>query len=126
MLIRIEDLARQQKLPDVEWLHDHPQIEKALLRIASEFPEFKALSETIATYEAQNDDESRFVKALDKIEPVIANYLQDGRTWKEMQVSFVDFAQNKLERTAHVQEISMLLEDIITEIEQRKSHYFDA
>ncbi len=103
----------------------HDREEKARLRIASEFPQFGGLNESIEKYEAQLDEESRFVKVLDKIEPVIANYLQEGRTWKEMGVSFEDFTTNKRERTASIDEIRTLLEDIIAEIEPKKSTYFN-
>jgi putative hydrolase of HD superfamily len=103
----------------------HDREEKARLRIASEFPEFPSLHTSIQDYEAQVDAESRFVKTLDKIEPVIANYLQQGRTWKQMGVSFKDFVDHKRVTTAPVSEISALLEDIIASIEPRKADYFN-
>ena len=103
----------------------HAREEKARLRIASEFAGFQDLNMSIEKYEAQQDEESKFVKALDKIEPVIANYLQEGRTWKEMGVSFEDFTTNKREKTASVNEIRTLLEDIIGEIDSKKSLYFN-
>ncbi len=103
----------------------HDREAKALLQIKSEFPEFESLGETIEAYEAQLDAESKFVKTLDKIEPVIANYLQNGRTWKEMGITFDDFVNNKRPKTAPVQEIRELLEEIITYIEPRKSDYFN-
>jgi putative hydrolase of HD superfamily len=100
--------------------------EKARLRIASEFPDFIGLNETIEAYEKQNDDEAKFVKTLDKIEPVIANFLQKGITWKEMDVSFDQAVEHKRERTAPVAEIRELLEEIISRIEPNKSEYFNS
>ena len=104
----------------------HEREEKARLRIAAEFPEFSSLNKLIETYETQSDPESKFVKALDKIEPIIGNYLQKGRTWKEMNVSFEEFTTNKREKTAPVAEVRELLEDIILKIEPHKSDYFNS
>jgi putative hydrolase of HD superfamily len=103
----------------------HAREESARRRLGIEFPEFPSLHESISAYEAQEDAESIFVKALDKIEPFIANYLQDGRTWKEMDVSFTEIIKNKREKTKAVPEISALLEEIIAIIEARKEQYFN-
>ncbi len=104
----------------------HEREEKARLRIASEFPSFSSLNETIQAYESQIDNEACFVKTLDKIEPVIANYFQNGRTWKEMNVSFGEAVEHKRKSTAPVAEIKELLEEIITRIEPNKFDYFNS
>jgi putative hydrolase of HD superfamily len=104
----------------------HEREEKARLQIAKEFPEFTDMNESIEAYESQQDAESRFVYALDKLEPIIANYMQKGRTWKEMGVTFTEFVENKRPKTAQVEEIRDLLEVLIAEIEPKKDEYFDA
>lgn len=98
--------------------------EKARLRIKSEFPEFGELHDSIEKYEAQADAESRFIKALDKVEPVIANYLQKGRTWKEMNVTLEEARNNKRAKLAHHEEMRELMEEIFARIEPEKSDYF--
>ena len=98
--------------------------EKSRLRIAEEFPEFGSLHETILAYEKQEDEESRFVKQLDKLEPLIGNYLQEGRTWKEMNVSFFEIAENKRKNIHSAKEIRDLLEKFLSEMEARKSDFF--
>lgn len=102
----------------------HEREEKARLQIADEFPEFPSLNVAIEKYEKQEDAESKFVKALDKVQPVMANYLENGRTWKEMEVAFADLVAHKRERVANVEEIRDLLEDIIAIIEPKKRDYF--
>ena len=57
----------------------------ALARIKTEFPEGKDLWNWADAYERKQDQEARFVYALDKILPVINIYLNDGtefETWK--------------------------------------------
>jgi putative hydrolase of HD superfamily len=66
----------------------HQREEESRVRIKKEFPEFKDLHSAIEEYESRNDKESAFVYAVDKLIPVITNYIQDGRTWKKMDVPF--------------------------------------
>ncbi len=94
-------------------------------RLASEFPEFPSVHEYIEAYESQADAESRFVKALDKIEPFLANYLQEGRTWKEMNVSYEEIITNKREKLSHHPELLALLEELIALVEPKKAEYFN-
>lgn len=97
---------------------------EAKAQIAEEFPDFPSLNEAIAAYELQNDAESQFVKALDKIEPFLANYLSKGRTWKETNVSFEQIRDQKREKVAHHPEIRELLEEMLARIEPNKREYF--
>jgi putative hydrolase of HD superfamily len=60
----------------------HEREEQAARQLQDEFPDFPRLHETIRAYERREDEESRFVYALDKIEPVISIYLDNGRTWR--------------------------------------------
>ena len=72
---------------------------EAILQLQKEFPEFLDLHELIAGYEKREDNESRFVYALDKIQPVLNIYLDNGRTWKEKGVTIqmlVDFNKEKV------------------------------
>ncbi len=96
----------------------------ALDKLKKDFIDFPALAETIETYEAQADEESRFVKRLDKIMPVFANYLQQGRTWKEGNVSFDEIVEHKRDKIPQDTEIRELLDEIIARIELQKETYF--
>lgn len=102
----------------------HEREEAARQRLEKEFPEFKALHETILAYEAQADEESRFIKALDKVDPVLSNYLQSGRGWKEMGVDFDWLVLHKREKLASHVDMRELFEEIIARIEPRKSDFF--
>ena len=102
----------------------HVREKEAAERIAREFPEVPHLHATIAQYERQEDEESVFVKALDKLLPVLTNYLQDGRTWKAMGVTFEQFLANKRPRCAPDERISDLLEQMIVYFETDRARYF--
>lgn len=71
----------------------HEREAKAQEQLKEYFPEFKDLHETIAAYETLQDPEALFVKALDKLHPMLAIYAGGGRTWKEKSIK-LDVIQN--------------------------------
>jgi putative hydrolase of HD superfamily len=103
----------------------HQREHEAQLRIEKEFPEFGELNATIEQYEAKADEESVFVYTVDKLAPVITNYVQDGRTWKEMDVSFDQLVDNKRRRIGDEPYVRELLEQTIALIEKDRSRYFN-
>jgi len=121
----VEVYAGDTYFMDDENLKTKPEREKqARLRIAAEFPEFPDLHKAIEGYEKLEDPESRFVKALDKVDPVLTNFAEGGRLWKEMDMPYEGLTQRKREKVANVEVVKQLLEDIIAEIEPRKGDYF--
>jgi putative hydrolase of HD superfamily len=102
----------------------HEREEKARLRLIDEFPEFKDLHATISAYETREDAESRFIYALDKLTPVLKNYIQDGRTWRHMGVAYDDLVANKVGKVGDHPEMKDLLQQIIALVDENRSHYF--
>jgi putative hydrolase of HD superfamily len=102
----------------------HQREEDARIRIKEEFPEFEDLHNTIVRYESKADDESIFVNKLDKLLPVITNYIQDGVTWKEMDLPFDVAFENKRRKIGDHQPLRPFLEEIIILIEQDRAKYF--
>lgn len=98
--------------------------EKARLRIAGEFPEFKELHTTIETYENQKDAEAQFVHAVDKLIPFLINYMQGGKIWKEMKISYNEVVAHKREKIGGQKEVGELFEQIITLIGDDWQKYF--
>ena len=98
--------------------------EKARIQIKAEFPEFPDLHETAERYESQDDNESVFVRALDKVAPVITIYLQDGRTWKTENMPHEPLYANKREKIGDQKEVRELLEQMIELIGDDWQKYF--
>ena len=121
----VETYAGDTYIWDTEALKTkHAREEKARMQIESEFPEFPDLHAMIQRYEKQGDEESTFVRAVDKLLPVLTNYLQDGRTWKEMAVPHDDLYANKREKIGNQQEVRELLEQMIEIIGDDWQKYF--
>lgn len=68
----------------------------SFLRIEKEFPEFPEMLWLIERYEHKDDRESLFVYALDKIIPVLHIYMDDGRTWKDTELTEIVITIEKL------------------------------
>jgi putative hydrolase of HD superfamily len=67
----------------------------AMKRIIKEFPHFTDLPILIKKYHKKADAESRFVYALDKVQPVLMIYLDRGRTWRKDGISYAMLREKK-------------------------------
>ncbi|MFI5260275.1 MAG: HD domain-containing protein [Candidatus Paceibacteria bacterium] len=88
------------------------------------FPEVPTIHEAMERYEDQSDPESIFVRAFDKVMPLLTNYVQDGRTIKANSVSFSQVVNLKRATTASSPEVSDLLEQIIELIDKDRERFF--
>lgn len=93
-------------------------------RLAGEFPELPALHAAISGYVAKNDPESRFVYALDKIEPVIKLYLDGGRTWKEKNVTLAMIYKHKKDKVALSLEVQPYFDELMALLKSQESELF--
>lgn len=97
---------------------------QAVQTIAARFPEFTDLSATITAYEEQEDAESNFVHAMDKLMPVIMLYLQDGNLWKELEIDFEQWKKSIIPKVKQSPEVYDILQEFITDFESSPGHYF--
>lgn len=96
----------------------------AALRLEKEIPEFAELHELIEQYEAREDKESRFVYALDKIQPMLNIYTDGGRTWKEKGVTIDMLVEHKKEKVAVSPEIEVYFNDLIAILREEEKMLF--
>lgn len=97
----------------------------ARARIAKEFPDFPSLHAMMEKYEAQADEESRFVSALDKVMPIISGHAQKGRDWKALGVTFDEVLSYKREKIKSQKDIGPIFEELMSRIEYDKAAYFN-
>lgn len=88
-------------------------------------PEFTDLHAAIQAYEARQDPEAVFVNEVDKLIPLVTNYLQSGYSWKKTQMPSEKLFANKRENIQNYTEIKGLLEQFISEMEARRSDFFN-
>jgi putative hydrolase of HD superfamily len=61
----------------------------AISKLKQKWPKQKVIFDSIDEYEHRESDEAKFVYALDKLLPIINNYLDNGRSWKLNEVTLV-------------------------------------
>ena len=94
-------------------------------QLAKELTEFPGLHRAMEAYEGQTDPEAIFVRALDKLMPLMTNYVQDGRTLKEHKVGYKDLMALKRATMAKSPEGMILLEQMIALIDRDRSVMFE-
>ena len=100
--------------------------EEARARIEKEFPEFCDLHATIQAYEEKKDPESVFVHAVDKVIPLVINYVQGGHTWKKIGTVPANLFAYKRNKIGDQEEVRELLEQLIARVEADLGAYFVA
>jgi len=111
---------------DKEVLESKNQREKeSLKQIEQEFTEFSELFEIIKQYEKREDKESKFVYALDKIEPVLHLYTTGGKTWREKKVTIEMLEENKKEKIAVSPELVKCFDDLIKLLREEEKKLFN-
>lgn len=102
----------------------HEREAEAATQLAQNFPEFPSMHSLIEEYEKREDPESRFVYALDKLQPVIHIYLDEGVTWKEMGVTLAMALENKIPKMKISPEVSACFDELVVLLRAREAELF--
>jgi 5'-deoxynucleotidase YfbR-like HD superfamily hydrolase len=97
----------------------------ALQQLTGEWPDFADLTKTIGQYEQRNDEESRFIYALDKIMPIIVIFLAEGYSWHKEKVALDQLHEAKKHKVAVAPEIAPYYDELYALLLQHP-HYFPA
>lgn len=96
----------------------------AAMRLQAEFSDFPELHEVIQGYEHLVDEESRLVYALDKILPPTNIYIDGGRTWRELGITYEMIAKAKADKVAVSPVIKKYWDVILSSIQEEESTLF--
>mgnify|MGYP001558621285 FL=1 len=99
--------------------------EKSILKIKSIFPNFQDLNLWLEKYEKRDDEESKFVYAVDKLLPLIAIYLDKGYAWKTHKID-IDSLINKNKERVLVSPVISKYFDLMIKVIQDDEELFDA
>lgn len=94
----------------------HEREAAAALRLGKEYPDFASMHTLIAAYEAQEDPESRFVRALDKMQPVMQVYVDGGRLWKEKGITLAMLIEHKQQAIDRSPEVQPYFDSLVAEL----------
>lgn len=110
---------------DQALLASKPERERlAAERLAAEFPEVPEMHAAIRGYVVKEDPESRFVYALDKIEPILKIYLDGGETWQEKGVTLEMLFASKKDKVALSPDIQLYFDELMTLLKKEEKSLF--
>jgi putative hydrolase of HD superfamily len=92
---------------------------EALGQLQIDWPGFTSLHELLSEYEERETEESKFVYALDKLVPIINNYLYEGKIWKKLGISLEQIKAVKKGKVDAYSWINEYYEEIIKILEQK-------
>lgn len=98
---------------------------EALERIKKDWADFPEMIESMTAYETKSDEESKFVYALDKIMPVMLNFLGEGYGWHKHNVSIELLHEHKKDKASLSPEIDEYYQQLY-KLLQKHPHYFPA
>lgn len=61
---------------------------KAFAALKKDWHDFPALIESVAEYEERTTAEAKFVVAVDRLHPILMDYLTEGRSWHNLGITF--------------------------------------
>lgn len=93
-------------------------------KIHQEFSDFPDLHQAIEEYERKEDAESKFIYALDKIEPMLSIYLGGGETWQTEGITLDMLVTLKRPKVAGDPAIAQIFEELIEKISAERDRLF--
>jgi putative hydrolase of HD superfamily len=94
-------------------------------KLRLDFPEFEEMHNIIELYEKREDPESRFIYALDKIDPMISIYVDGGRALKEYNVDLQTVKDNKISKVSVDSTIKDIYDQLIRKFEENELSIFN-
>lgn len=91
----------------------------AVDELKHQWPNFVSLNDLVKEYEKLDTAEAKFIYALDKLLPVINNYLYDGKAWKEHGVSFEKMKSIKIGKIELSSEVNEYYQDLLKVLEHK-------
>jgi putative hydrolase of HD superfamily len=92
---------------------------RAIEKLKESWPTFTSLHDLIEEYEVGITTEAKFVSALDKLLPMINNYIFEGKAWKEQGITLNRVKEIKLGKIDISPEINEYYKDILKILEQK-------
>lgn len=98
--------------------------EKAFVKLKKRFKHFKSLIRVLNEYHKRNDDESRFIYALDKVLTPIQIYLEDGKMWHEKGVSLEELSEYKNHKIIISPAVDVYWRELLEELQNKRKKLF--
>lgn len=91
---------------------------EAIAKLREDWPGFGSLHKLIEEYEHHETPEGRFVYALDKLIPIINNYLYEGKIWKKEGITLERLKEIKVGKVDISAEVNKYYQETIKILER--------
>ena len=96
---------------------------EAAAKLKEQWPTFISLHELIEEYETRETPEAKFVYALDKLLPMINNYLYEGKAWKKHGLTFERMKSVKVGKVDVSLEVNEYYQELLKLLEQKPNFF---
>ncbi len=103
---------------DTQAVANQQELEReAFAALKKDWQDFPALIESISEYEDRETSEAKFVVALDRLHPILMDFLSEGRSWHKLGITFEKLMsiKDKELSTSEAGEYYTQLKDILIE-----------
>jgi putative hydrolases of HD superfamily len=90
----------------------------ALTRLAADWPDFPEMVELQQHYEKHDDEEAKFVYALDKIMPIIISIIGGGRDFQDYNITLENMHENKRDKVIVSPEVNEYYYELLDVLRQ--------
>lgn len=91
----------------------------AIEQLRKDWPQMPLMLELIDEYETCQTPESKFIYALDKLLPIVNNYLDNGRNWKHNKVNLEQLIAAKKHKVTRDPAIKEYYDQLINILQKR-------
>lgn len=100
--------------------------QKALARLRKEFPQLKSFWNLISEFEKREDEESRFVYLIEKLEPILVVILSEKDHYKKRNVGLDEFIEVKQRKIKDIDTFAQIFnKEIMAYLKKNKKKLFD-
>ncbi len=93
--------------------------EEAIAKLRENWPSFSSLHTLIEEYEHHKTPEGQFVYSLDKLIPIINNYLYEGKIWKKEGITLERIKEIKKGKVDESAEVNEYYQELLKILEKR-------
>ena len=97
---------------------------EAFILMEKRFSNFNSLLKFIHKYEKKEDEESKFIYALDKLIDPVQIFMEDGKLWHDHNLSFEEIVGYKSEKILLSSDVNKYWQELLAEITLNKEKFF--
>lgn len=96
---------------------------EAIEKLKNDWPNLNIMHQLISEYEIKETDEAKFIYALDKLTPMLNNYLDNGRNWKRENITLSQIIKAKTGKIDKDSTVNNYYEGILKQLKSKPEFF---